>query len=275
MNFGSSRRLVLSFIVFFGFLFISQLQNHNHNCEPTSTVKSVSLTRYSDDKSDTESEQLLNFMFEPHVSSRYNFSILLKHVVKSSNDDLRVVEIGVASGDFAVNNFRSFGHILKEYVMVEPEKLFLGRSNPALMNVLSQWKSTVNIKLIENISVEAVKMFPDNYFDFIYIDGDHSYKSVSEDMGLWYPKLRVGGLFAGHDFCTSWSDRSKRINLAAPWCGTYGGRKGKKERQNQVGSFTAVKEFAHKNNVQIHYTLEGRTGDLLDRHNPSWFFLKV
>jgi hypothetical protein len=36
--------------------------------------------------------------------------------------------------------------------------------------------------------------------DYVYIDADHSYKSVQEDLIAWYPKVKVGGLFAGHDW---------------------------------------------------------------------------
>lgn len=47
-------------------------------------------------------------------------------------------------------------------------------------------------------SIEAIKTFPDGYFDFVYIDADHAYAHVVEDMA-WYAKVRKGGLFAGHD----------------------------------------------------------------------------
>lgn len=36
--------------------------------------------------------------------------------------------------------------------------------------------------------------------DFVYIDGGHSYDVVSDDMKMFYPKVKIGGLFAGHDY---------------------------------------------------------------------------
>jgi hypothetical protein len=55
-------------------------------------------------------------------------------------------------------------------------------------------------KLIISDSVEASKTFPEGYFDFIYIDADHSYKAVNADIVAWWPKLKPCGLFYGHDY---------------------------------------------------------------------------
>ena len=56
------------------------------------------------------------------------------------------------------------------------------------------------VEFIRKKSVDAAKNFPDNYFQYIYIDGAHDYKSVKEDMEAWYPKLQEPGVMGGHDF---------------------------------------------------------------------------
>ena len=38
------------------------------------------------------------------------------------------------------------------------------------------------------------------YNDFVYIDGNHSYDFVKKDIELYYPRVREGGVFGGHDF---------------------------------------------------------------------------
>lgn len=48
-------------------------------------------------------------------------------------------------------------------------------------------------------SVEAAKLFPNEHFDFIYIDGDHTYPFVSADIKAWLPKLKKDGIIAGDD----------------------------------------------------------------------------
>jgi predicted O-methyltransferase YrrM len=54
-------------------------------------------------------------------------------------------------------------------------------------------------KLIEGFSHEVVSHFKDGMFCFVFVDGDHSYKSCKRDIELWRPKVRPGGLLCGHD----------------------------------------------------------------------------
>eukprot|EP01031_Cornospumella_fuschlensis_P025083 gene25083-30297_t len=49
-------------------------------------------------------------------------------------------------------------------------------------------------------STDAAKEVPDNSLDFVYVDARHDYAGVKEDLEAWWPKLRPGGLLAGHDF---------------------------------------------------------------------------
>lgn len=68
--------------------------------------------------------------------------------------------------------------------------------------VLPYSKNT-DITIIHDFSSEASKNVSNNYFDFIYIDGDHSYDGVKKDILCWLPKLSKGGYFCGHDYTTS------------------------------------------------------------------------
>ncbi len=56
------------------------------------------------------------------------------------------------------------------------------------------------IKFFECTSQEAVLNFEDESLDFIFIDADHSYDSVFQDLSIWYPKIKKGGLLTGHDY---------------------------------------------------------------------------
>ncbi|MES2308286.1 MAG: class I SAM-dependent methyltransferase [Verrucomicrobiota bacterium] len=49
-------------------------------------------------------------------------------------------------------------------------------------------------------SLEGVLEIEDGSLDFCYIDARHDYKSVLEDLDAWYPKVKEGGILAGHDY---------------------------------------------------------------------------
>ena len=55
-------------------------------------------------------------------------------------------------------------------------------------------------KVLRMTSQEAAPEFPDESLDFVFIDGDHSYEGCADDIRLWYPKLKDGGLLSGHDY---------------------------------------------------------------------------
>jgi len=46
-------------------------------------------------------------------------------------------------------------------------------------------------------------------FDWVYIDGDHSYESVRNDLELWAPKIKPGGVLAGDDY--TWRDEQENF----------------------------------------------------------------
>ena len=57
-----------------------------------------------------------------------------------------------------------------------------------------------NYQIIRDYSMNAVKRFEDESIDFVYIDGNHEYKWVKEDIREWHKKVRPGGIVSGHDY---------------------------------------------------------------------------
>ena len=54
-------------------------------------------------------------------------------------------------------------------------------------------------QLLKMNSKEAANELADESFDFVFIDADHSMKSVLADLDNYWPKIRTGGIIAGHD----------------------------------------------------------------------------
>lgn len=54
--------------------------------------------------------------------------------------------------------------------------------------------------ILRGLSVEMSKCVEDNSLGFINIDCDHSYEGVKADIAAWWPKLKIGGVMAFHDY---------------------------------------------------------------------------
>jgi hypothetical protein len=48
-------------------------------------------------------------------------------------------------------------------------------------------------------TTEVSQLYPDRHFDFVFIDADHSYTGVLNDIRHWAPKVKMGGIVMGHD----------------------------------------------------------------------------
>jgi len=58
-----------------------------------------------------------------------------------------------------------------------------------------------HVTYIRKFSVDAAKGIENGSLDFAYIDANHSLQSVIQDIHAWLPKVRSGGIVAGHDYC--------------------------------------------------------------------------
>jgi len=104
-------------------------------------------------------------------------------------------EIGVALGDNASEMLKSWDNV----------KLILCDSYWHSL----EWETRTRERLVEfndritwyiQDSQEASRAIADNSLDFVYIDGDHSYRNCYMDIHLWWQKVKSGGVLCGHDF---------------------------------------------------------------------------
>lgn len=56
------------------------------------------------------------------------------------------------------------------------------------------------INVIKGDSKEVYKQFKDQSITHIFFDGDHTLEGFEKDIKLWYPKVKYGGIFSGHDY---------------------------------------------------------------------------
>lgn len=126
----------------------------------------------------------------------------------NENNFERVVELGVASGDFSSVLAKSN---LKELVLIDKWNDHHGDSERLF--VIKRFKNDSRIKIFHETFLDSANKFPDGYFDFIYIDG---YAHTGQDSGLtlklWWPKVRLGGFFGGHDYHSDYEPTIKVVN---------------------------------------------------------------
>jgi hypothetical protein len=113
-------------------------------------------------------------------------------------------------------------------------------------NMLALASKDPRIQVIKDFSLNACNQFNDNYFDFIYIDADHTESAVYSDLCAWWSKVKSGGILSGHDYCD--------YTLNFP------------DSKIQFGIIPAVNRFVAENNLQLH----------VDNELPArdWFILK-
>lgn len=122
----------------------------------------------------------------------------------------RICELGVLKGDFAEIILAICDP--KEFVLVDiwPDKLSSGDVNGNNLEefdgnylykyVSNRFNYSPKVKILRQLTTKALKKFPDNYFDMIYIDADHTYKAVVKDLKWAYKKIKKGGYIMGHDY---------------------------------------------------------------------------
>jgi hypothetical protein len=141
-------------------------------------------------------------------------SSLLKDITKET----KMLEIGSFMGE-STFLFASMG-IFNEVHCIEP---FSGDFNEYKdygddWNAIKRefWTNTRffkdKIHLHQDFSYNMVDKFEDETFDMVYIDAYHDYKSVKDDLLSYLPKVKKGGIIAGHDYHDNWPGVKKAIN---------------------------------------------------------------
>jgi predicted O-methyltransferase YrrM len=59
---------------------------------------------------------------------------------------------------------------------------------------------------------EAAHLFEDESLDGVFIDANHTYKAVKKDIADWMPKVRKGGVLAGHDYIQTFEGVVRAVN---------------------------------------------------------------
>lgn len=157
-------------------------------------------------------------------------------------------EIGVWEGGFACQLYQAIPNLQltcidpwKEYAEYDDSKNNQERLDHAY-DVAKARLEPLGAQILRMKSIEAARHIPDRSLDFVYIDGNHTRPYVLADLNDWTPKVRSGGIVAGHDYQDN--PRKSFIQVKA-----------------------AVDEFAASRGIRPLYVLAG------DK-SPSWFWVQ-
>lgn len=149
-------------------------------------------------------------------------------------------EIGVASGEYSETLCKEIPG-LKLYCidLWQPYKEYKDYQRKGTFNKMYKDAHKKLFKydahFIQRYSIDAVRDFVDHSLDFVYIDANHQYEYVKEDIEHWAKKVNFDGIVAGHDY-----------------------------RTPNTGVKEAVDEFVMEHDLKLH---------LVDDEEPiSWYF---
>ena len=95
------------------------------------------------------------------------------------------------------------------------------------------------ISIYRSDSINATNLFDNEFFDWIYIDTDHSYETTCKELNSWSSKVKQEGVIAGHDY------------MMGNWLKTQ-----------RYGVIEAVHQFCVEDNWQIIYLTADQTENI-------------
>jgi predicted O-methyltransferase YrrM len=135
-------------------------------------------------------------------------------------EDAIIAEIGTYSGESA----KLFLPKVKKLYCIDPWEGYIEQDTFETMGIpsdsLAAAEQIFNRLANENpdkivkckgTSTCMAMLFPDSFFDMVYIDGNHEYGHVKADIEAWFPKVKYGGILAGHDYCEAFDGVIKAV----------------------------------------------------------------
>lgn len=153
--------------------------------------------------------------FYEKIPGFFDFQDVYLEAVKNAKDGARFAEVGVWKGRSAAflgTEIENSGKRI-ELALVDlwdtappcdgiPEAASLSECMRNLQPLENG--KFVKPKFVSCDSVEAAALFEDGSFDFVFLDGNHDYERVRNDIHAWLPKVKAGGTLAGHDYQADW-----------------------------------------------------------------------
>lgn len=189
------------------------------------------------------------------INVRDDIPILLNRLNLVGNG----AEVGVQEGYFSQiilggSKLKKL-HLVDCWDMCNPDDLDINDSCKSLREIKEcenrtreRFNGNGRVAICKGFSTDVSAEFEDGSLDFVYIDAAHSEESCLCDLFAWWPKVRIGGVFAGHDYL----DNTTRT-IYQPGKAVF-------------GVVEAVSKFRETIGIQSFY--------VTPEYVPSWIFIK-
>lgn len=120
-------------------------------------------------------------------------------------------EIGVYRGDFAQKIFNTVQpkrlHLIDPWWLLGQKKWSFSLIGQSVIGGYTRVLKKFEKEILENkvvievgFSQEVLKKYPDNYFDWVYLDSSHLYEQTLDELELLKDKVKDSGFVCGHDW---------------------------------------------------------------------------
>jgi hypothetical protein len=122
---------------------------------------------------------------------------------------IRAIEIGVMSGansQIIYNELVKLG--LDRLILIDTWSIkYRPEMHTRLLETVMRFEEHKKVTIIRDDSISASDLIKVDDIDYIYLDNIHSYDHVQNEISRWWPKVRAGGMLAGHDINMNAPDR--------------------------------------------------------------------
>jgi len=162
-----------------------------------------------------------NNIKSPLIKTDYTEHYWIKHKIFDTRNEMlqyycdklsnpKLLEIGVFKGDFLDYLFKNCNigsidavdlfHGVTCSGDVDGNDVIFYDVGTSYLELTEKYKDVPNINIIKSDSITFLQNQHDDTYDIIYIDGDHSYNGVKNDLINAYSKIKNGGYIMGHDY---------------------------------------------------------------------------
>jgi len=139
--------------------------------------------------------------------------------LKYVNEGDICAEIGVMKGDYSAQILKRKPkelHLIDPWVHQDYEKMWYSLPQEEMEKVYRGVKQrfTNDDRVFIHRKFSTETAFSEKYFDWVYIDGDHTYPAVLKDLEFYYPLIKEGGFLCGDDY--GWSNVDCRKGGGGP-----------------------------------------------------------